>query len=79
MSDDLNKAVHIKCLNIDSYMHKEICTGVDQTVEPENALWDDDEARLRALSDYFHNYTYEHARTMMTIHFSATANLGGAI
>lgn len=76
--DDIEEDVQAYPLNLAHYLHWEIYASVKQIADPGNLRRHIDEAHCCVRAESFHNYSYDHARGIMTVHFSTTFNHKGA-
>lgn len=69
MSDDSERSVQVRPMNLDHYLHDEIHARRDQVADPKNLLHGIDYAHCHALAETLRDYNFGHACGMMTVYF----------
>lgn len=67
MPDDIGNVLQVLALRPDGYLQEEIYTRMVQSVDPNFALRDINEAHCRTLIKSYHEYNYYYARGMMKV------------
>lgn len=76
-SDDIGMAVQINTSSLDRYLHEEIYASANQIVDENDRLRDIDKANYDAFAKSFSDFSYDYARTIMTVYHSSTVNPEG--